>query len=318
MSQKPDYFKIGLFVILATLLLAGGIIFFGGGKFFEKKVTIETYFDQSVQGLSVGSALQFQGVQIGNVSYIGFVFNEYKTNKQYVLVRAEIHGEKVAGKGKRRLYNTDQERREGFKEMISQGLRLQLASQGITGIAFLNAVYLDPNRYPPLEHEWKPEYMYIPSAPGTISQITETIEDLADSIDNIDFKQISEEIEKLVVSLNKAVTEAKIGELSKDLSALIKSLNNTADELDRILKSKDAKETIANITSITEDLKSTLNRTDRLLSSRQHSLKLTMENIERITEDTREIMNTLKNYPSWVLFGNPPPHLQEEEIPNEK
>jgi ABC-type transporter Mla subunit MlaD len=71
MSQKPSYFKIGLFVIAACLLLALGIIIFGGGKFFEKKFTVETYFDQSVQGLNVGAALKFQGVQIGNVSYMG-------------------------------------------------------------------------------------------------------------------------------------------------------------------------------------------------------------------------------------------------------
>ncbi|MCI0481858.1 MAG: MlaD family protein, partial [Candidatus Dadabacteria bacterium] len=107
MSQKPNYFKIGLFVVLALVILAGAIIFFGGGKFFEEKVTVETYFDQSVQGLSVGSSLEFQGVQIGNVSYIGFAFNEYKTNRQYVLVRAEIYGDKVAGKGKGRFYKTD-------------------------------------------------------------------------------------------------------------------------------------------------------------------------------------------------------------------
>lgn len=313
MSQKPNYFKIGLFVVLALLILAGAIIFFGGGKFFEEKVTVETYFDQSVQGLSVGSSLEFQGVQIGNVSYIGFVFNEYKTNRQYVLVRAEIYGNKVAGKGKGRLYQTDKERVEGFKEMINKGLRLQLASQGITGIAFLNAVYLDPERYPPLEHEWKPEYMYIPSAPGTITQITETIEELSDSIENIDFKQISEEIEKLVVSLNKTVEEAKVGELSKDLKVLIMSLNSTVTELDKILKSDDAKETLANVTAITSDLRTTLNRTDRLLSSREHSLKLTMENIERVTEDARELMDMLKKYPSWVLFGNPPPHIEGED-----
>ena len=313
MSQKPNFFKIGLFVVLALLILAGAIIFFGGGKFFEEKVTIETYFDQSVQGLSVGSSLEFQGVQIGNVSYIGFAFNEYKTNRQYVLVRAQIYSNKVAGKGKGRLYETDKARVEGFKEMISQGLRLQLASQGITGIAFLNAVYLDPARYPALEHEWKPEYMYIPSAPGTITQITETIEELSDSIDNIDFKQISEEIEKLVVSLNKTVEDAKVGELSKDLKELIKSLNSTVTELDTILKSNDAKQTLANVTAITSDLRTTLNRTDRLLSSREHSLKLTMENIERVTEDARELMDMLKKYPSWVLFGNPPPHIEGED-----
>ncbi|KAB2831855.1 MAG: MCE family protein [Candidatus Dadabacteria bacterium] len=315
MSQKPDFFKIGLFVILALLLLAGAIILFGGGKFFVKKVTVETYFDQSVQGLSVGSALQFQGVQIGNVSYIGFVFNEYKTSKQYVLVRAQIYLDKVAGKGKGRLYQTDEERLKGYQKMVKEGLRLQLASQGVTGVAFLNAVYLDPNRFPPLEYDWKPEYPYIPSAPGTISQITETIEDLSESIDNIDFKQISDEIEKLVTSLNKAVEEAKVGELSKDLSKLIGSLNSATTELNTILKSKESKETLANITAITSDLKNTLNRTDRLLSSREHSVKLTLENIERISEDLREFMETIKKYPSWVLFGNPPPHIEEEEKP---
>lgn len=313
MSQKPDFFKIGLFVILALLILAGAIIFFGGAKFFEQKVTVETYFDQSVQGLSVGASLEFQGVQIGNVSYIGFAFNEYKTNRQYVLVRAQIYGSKVAGKGRGRLYETDEARVKGFQEMVNQGLRLQLASQGITGIAFLNAVYLDPKRYPPLEHEWKPEYQYIPSAPGTITQITETIEQLSDSIDNIDFKEISQQIEKLVVSLNKAVEEAKVGELSKELKDLIKGLNSTVTELDKILTSEDAKKTLSNVAAITSDLKSTLNRTDRLLSSREHNLKLTMENIERVTEDARELMDMLKRYPSWVLFGNPPPHIEGED-----
>lgn len=313
MSQKPNFFKIGLFVILALLILAGAIIFFGGGKFFEQKVTIETYFDQSVQGLSIGASLEFQGVQIGNVSYIGFAFNEYKTNKQYVLVRAQIYPNKVAPKGKGRLYQNDKERSLGYEKMVKEGLRLQLASQGITGIAFLNAVYLDPGRYPALEHDWKPEYMYIPSAPGAISQITETIEELSESINNIDFKEISQQIEKLVVSLNKAVEEAKVGELSKELKDLIKGLNSTVTELDKILTSEDAKKTLSNVAAITSDLKSTLNRTDRLLSSREHNLKLTMENIERVTEDARELMDILKKYPSWVLFGNPPPHIEGEE-----
>jgi phospholipid/cholesterol/gamma-HCH transport system substrate-binding protein/paraquat-inducible protein B len=313
MSQKPNFFKIGLFVVLALVILAGAIIFFGGGKFFEQKITIETYFDQSVQGLSVGASLEFQGVQIGNVSYIGFVFNEYKTSRQYVLVRAQIYPNKVAGKGKGKLYNTDEERELGYQQMVKEGLRLQLASQGITGIAFLNAVYLDPNRYPPFEHEWKPEYMYIPSAPGTITQITQTIEQLSDSIDKIDFKEISVEIEKLVVTLNKTVEDAKVGELSKGISKLIEGLNSTTTELDTILKSKEAKQTLANITAITSDLRTTLNRTDRLLSSREHSLKLTMENIERVTEDARELMDLLKKYPSWVLFGNPPPQIEGED-----
>ena len=74
MSQKPNYFKIGLFVIAGTLVLAIAIIIFGGGKYFEETYILETYFEQSVQGLDVGAPIKFQGVQVGNISEIGFVF----------------------------------------------------------------------------------------------------------------------------------------------------------------------------------------------------------------------------------------------------
>ena len=147
MSQNPNYFKIGLFVIAGILFLAVAIIIFGAGKFFEKKYIVETYFDQSIQGLDVGAALKFQGVQVGNISEIGFVFQDYNTDYQYVLVRAEIYPNKVGKKGIGELFIDEKDREQGFKEMIKHGLRLQLASQGITGIAFLNAVYLDPERH---------------------------------------------------------------------------------------------------------------------------------------------------------------------------
>jgi len=310
--KKPNYFKIGLFVIVATLLLAAAIIIFGGGKFFEKKTIIETYFDQSVQGLNIGASLEFQGVQIGNVSYIGFVFNEYHTKKTYVLVRAEIYLDKVAGEGKKRLFETDEERMHGYQQMVKKGLRLQLASQGVTGIAFLNAVYLDPQRYPPLDIDWTPEYAYFPSATGTITQITQTIENLSKSIENIDIQKITEGVEDLVASLNNAVEQAKVGELSADLRQLVNTLNTTTSELDKMLKSKETKETLANVVAITDEINRTLKRTDRLLSNREHDIKLTLNNVERITEDMRDFMELVKKYPSWVLFGSPPPHIEPE------
>ncbi len=175
MSQKPNFFKIGSFVILGNLLLFVAIIIFGGGKFFQKKEIIETYFEQSVQGLDVGAALKFQGVQVGNVSEINFVFNEYKTDLQYVLVRAEVHPDKLY-RGSTRGIRSEEERAAAIKEEVNKmGLRLQLSSQGITGIAFLNAVYMDPKLHPIPPIDWKPKYVYIPSAQGTIALITKSL-----------------------------------------------------------------------------------------------------------------------------------------------
>ena len=319
MSEKPNYFKIGLFVILGTLVLAAAIIIFGGGKFFEKKYVVETYFNQSVEGLSVGSPLKFQGVKIGNVTELGFVFNEYNTDYHYVLVRAETYPERRITQNKKFDYQSEEERNKNLDEMIKKGLRLQLASQGVTGLAFLNAVYLDPERYPALTIDWKPKYIYIPSAPGTITLITQTIEKLTETIQSINFKEISNNVEELVVTLNKTIKEAKVAKVSEDLQKLLKTLGDTTAEIDNILKSEDMKTTITNISETTGELRKTLVRANRLIENREHNIKITLDNIERISEDLREFMTTVKNYPSWVLFGKPPPHfIQELEEDTEK
>jgi len=320
MNNKPNFFKIGLFVILGTLILAGAIIFFGAGKFFEKKYVVETYFDQSVQGLSVGAALTFQGVQVGNISEIGFVFQEYDTDLQYVLVRAQIYPNKGSNKGKPKLFINDKDREQGLKRMIDKGLRLQLASQGVTGIALLNAVYLDPASYPPLNINWKPEYYYIPSAPGTIEQITKTIEKLTETIQSIDFKEISDDVEQLVVTINMAVQQADIPQVSKDLQNLLVSIDKTVTNTDKLLNGKDIKQTLSNIAQTTEELKRTLKRTDQLIQNREHNIEITLNNVQKISEDMSEFMETLQKYPSWVLFGEPPPHFGKDikvEEPNQ-
>ena len=74
MSQRANYFKLGLFVIGA---IAAGIlvlVIIGSGRWFERKVIIETYFKESVQGLDIGSKLKYRGVTIGEVTRITFTY----------------------------------------------------------------------------------------------------------------------------------------------------------------------------------------------------------------------------------------------------
>ena len=55
MREQKKHYRLGLFVIgslaLCTLLLIG----LGAGKWFTPTVKLETYFDESVQGIDVGS-----------------------------------------------------------------------------------------------------------------------------------------------------------------------------------------------------------------------------------------------------------------------
>ena len=76
-NRETNYFRIGSFVIVGLALLIMALIIFGSGKLFQKTTYIETYFNESVQGLSVGSLVKYRGMEIGYVKEINFVSQIY-------------------------------------------------------------------------------------------------------------------------------------------------------------------------------------------------------------------------------------------------
>ena len=82
MDAKPHYFKIGVFVLAATALIVVAVVVFGAGMLGQDELLFESYFAESITGLSVGSPLEFRGVRIGQVSRIGFVGNSYELPTQ--------------------------------------------------------------------------------------------------------------------------------------------------------------------------------------------------------------------------------------------
>jgi phospholipid/cholesterol/gamma-HCH transport system substrate-binding protein len=161
--EDARYFKIGLFAISAIVLAVIGVAVLGGGAFFQKTNIIETYIDESVQGLDVGSPMRFRGVLVGKVEEITLTSVEYNTRRRYVLVRAGISSNMFQ-------FPLSDPASPSFLTEIEKGLRVRLAPQGLTGTAYLEADYLDPSQNPPLEIDWQPKYPYVPSARSKITQ----------------------------------------------------------------------------------------------------------------------------------------------------
>ena len=96
MSAQANFFKIGLFVIGATICLVFLLVMLGAGKLFQSKIVMETYFNESVQGLELGSKVKYRGVIVGEVRSIGFTYTRYQLDKpmaerlRYVMVEATI------------------------------------------------------------------------------------------------------------------------------------------------------------------------------------------------------------------------------------
>jgi phospholipid/cholesterol/gamma-HCH transport system substrate-binding protein len=60
MARKTSKFMIGLFVTVGVVIGMIAIVWLGASKYFEKGATYVTYFDESVQGLQLDSAVKYR------------------------------------------------------------------------------------------------------------------------------------------------------------------------------------------------------------------------------------------------------------------
>src|SRR6185503_14804914 len=147
MSLKANYFKLGLFVIGAVIAGVIVIIVIGSGRWLQPRLSIETYFNESVQGLDIGSKLKYRGVVIGEVTRIGFTYVKYQQDRpmqqraRYVLVEAQIQPKLLGGRAVGAGDLSDQKTAD---LEIERGLRMRLAPQGITGTSYLEIDYVEP------------------------------------------------------------------------------------------------------------------------------------------------------------------------------
>ncbi|MGA7146661.1 MAG: MlaD family protein [Desulfobacterales bacterium] len=352
MSAQANYFKIGLFVVVASVIGVVSILVLGAGSFFQKKVLIETYFVESVQGLEVGAPLQFRGVRVGKTTEITLVGKAYNTDRQYVLIRAALFPDMFR-------ITCPPPNGSNLNKQVEKGLRIRLSFQGLTGSAHLEMDYMNSKRYPPLKIDWKPEYCYIPSAPSTIQRLSVAVDKILKNLGSLDFKTIATNLNTSLTDLSRTLSQANLGKVSGQAQALLSELRETNRQVFDLLKNPkiksllpDAAATMAasrrilegtekpmsqlrdafkkvsagldtlstQMKTITHDttdsaahLKTILRRVDDLISDQQPDIEAAIENIRRISENLREITENARKYPSQVLFGEPPPHSKTGE-----
>ncbi len=310
MSAKANYFKIGIFVISAAIIAIIAIVALGVGTFFQKKIMVETYMPGSVQGLDVGSPFKFRGVKMGNVEEITFVSNEYKfdpdstdylTYGSYVLV-------KVSFEPKRDI--TDKEQRLFIERMIAKGLRVRLAAQGITGVAYLEADYLDPERYPTPEIKWEPKTYYVPSVPSTISELTVSVDKILNRLEQIKIEEITDDVETTLEEVTKTLVDMNMKEISKQVESLLVELRETNKKVGPLLSdaSKAMDLALEELPDILAQTKRTLRQFNNFVSSEEQNFGVSTENVRVITGNLRDLTENARRYPSSLLFGDPPPH----------
>ncbi len=342
MSAQANFFKLGLFVIGATVVLVLLLLILGSGRWFQSKVAIETYLNESAQGLEVGSKVKYRGVVVGEVTKIGFTYTKYQLDKpmaerlRYVMIEALLLPRLIGGRA-----SGDITRPETARMEIDKGLRVRLAPQGITGTNYLEIDYVDPKTNPELPISWEPDNLYIPSAQSTVTQFIGTASDILARFQRLDLEGTLTNLNRLLITTNnriEAIDSAKLSQsasrvldkldklpmeqIGKDAAALLADLRVTNQRLSAMLDDPaikrlpaDADAAAVALKKVLDDpnfakslshLQSTLARLDRLTGGGETDLKRTLDNLRQITDNLRDLTENAKHYPSQLILGAPP------------
>jgi phospholipid/cholesterol/gamma-HCH transport system substrate-binding protein len=294
MAKKTSNFLIGLFVVMGVLIGAALIVWLSAAKYFQKGQEYAAYFNESVQGLQMDSAVKYRGVDVGNVEKIRVA----PDNKLIeVLMKINLKGENA-------------------KELMAQ-----LKSAGITGLVFIELDQKDPRAIDLSPRiEFATEYPVIPSRPSDITQFLSSIEHILSGVKTIDFKGISAQIQTTVAAINRILTGENINRITNNIDAITAKLDTIAGDIERLTAEngsvpailEEVKGFVADgrtfINTAHDELKTAGNLIDGLNTNSRSlavDLKIVSDNLRRASDSLNTLLEQLDNSPSQVIFSKP-------------
>lgn len=340
--MKANYFKFGVFLIVATGLLVAAVAILGAGVFEPEGEYYETHFDGSVSGLSPGAPLEVQGVEIGQVESIGFVSEAYEIPPDLAATLGGIRLVRVVFSVAPRFAKggTGPDRRARYRRELHSGLRVRLESNLITGRAFLQGIYVDPSRFPASEPPWQTEFPYVPSVPSQFATLTESLDRILTKLEDLDVQTLLAHLDDLILTADQAVQGADIAGLRQQADGLlvdvrrklqtidtekigkqVEGLMANADgavtevratnkHLQALLARPDTDKELANIPMVVNELNTTVRRLSLLIATQAPRIESTLENFRKMSGDAQYLSENLKRTPSDLLLS-PPPHKSE-------
>ena len=241
MPRQPNRRKIGIFIVgsaAVLLLILGGLL---QNKIFgHKGREVVMFFDESVNGLSVGSAVVFKGVKIGEVSRI-----EIKADADELTFSIPVYARmKAKSINSNSFFSTP---KGILDELVRKGLRARLATHSfVTGQLMIELV-MAPDSEVKLHGD--SGVLEIPTVLSPIGELSRGLQKipLAEGFRNFTefFEGLNSsmpEIHKIITDIgnavdrNKGVTVQVLDNFNKmtiNVGKAAKSMQNLTDYLER-------------------------------------------------------------------------------------
>lgn len=292
--RKTDYYRLGVFIISGVSLLVFVIIVLGAGRYFIRPVVLETYFNEAINGLQVGSPVRFRGVKIGRVAKIDFVMGRYtnmdQSDSRYVYVECELTKAEFLTKAKSAAQSQ-------LDKEVANGLRIRPISQGLTGALYLGIDYVPPKSNPPLPIAWVPNNLYVPSAPSTMSRIEAAVADASEaisSLDKEDMEAILSNIRSVTENLSTFFAQADAKGIGEMLVRNLEQTEKIFAQLNVMLGDKQVSKLLPTAQLVLDDVHGFFETAGPDMAAAASDMRETFASLKRTTSTLEQAMNDPK------------------------
>jgi len=293
MSRRASPTLIGAFVLAGVALLVVGALVFGGRELFQRKQSFVTYFDGSVQGLRVGSNVQFRGVRVGYVTSITVTADPGLVEYQIPVV-FEILPDAVTVLSGGKVIGNLSTAGTRLDEMIKAGLRARLAVESFVTGQLVIELDMVPNA-PAVFRGQDPPHPEIPSIPSGIQQVMQRLERIISSVEQkVPVEQVVADLVGAIAGFNQLVNSP---ELKQALAGANRVIN--APETQGLPAS--LKDAIADVGAAARDTRALVGKVDqRLAPALQRALPV-MERLEGALTEAEGVLTLAREQ----LAANP-------------
>ncbi len=305
--------KLGLFVVVGAVLALAAALYVGTASLRRDHVSYTTYFDEAVHGLNVGGVIEVRGVVVGQVSGIAIA-----PDRRHVEVTCALYESALPSLGLAK-------RTDGEPVEVPPELRVQLASQGITGIKVLQLDFFDVASHPPPELGFSPPARYIPSTASTLKTLEDSVTgamarfpDVAEAVlavtshaermlrgfDDLRLPQqvvaTLREVETTLAAMRAAVGQAQVGKLSAQAQHALAGFDALAARGIAVMGKLDGERGMLASVQRTTDAVGDLAVEGRPIAA---ALEATLRDMQEATASFQRLTDALERDPDMLLKG---------------
>jgi paraquat-inducible protein B len=225
------------------------VMYFGTTNFLNRSTHFILFFDQSVNGLQVGSPVKFRGVPIGSVKTIKIRAKGQRTDSTAIPViieinRSRLENELGASSG---AFSP-----ESIQDSLDRGLVAQLNLESIiTGQLFVELSFEPDKAAVTRTHLEEIGDIYeIPTLSSSLDQITSDLAQIIADFEQLDLDVLADNINGLLVSARKMLDGI-------DSEGISTSVSSAADEIADFVASREFRESVVTMRGAFEEVRNT-------------------------------------------------------------